>query len=141
LTGVVDERAIREVELRETFSAATRLGDADTLEQVGITLRQDYGYNGLDLANLARGADRRALAAEPCVLAEREIEVLQMVALGMTDAEIAKRLHLAKSTVKTYLARCYEKLGVRDRTGAVVRALGHGWISTEKYLGEGRRST
>lgn len=55
-------------------------------------------------------------------LTDRELEVLQLLAAGMANAEIAERLVIAVGTVKSYTANIYGKLGVRNRLQAVVRA-------------------
>jgi len=58
--------------------------------------------------------------AEP--LSERESEILQLVAQGLTNREIANRLSLAQGTVKNYVTTILQKLGARDRTQAALRA-------------------
>jgi LuxR family maltose regulon positive regulatory protein len=55
-------------------------------------------------------------------LSEREIEVLQLIAEGLTNQEVASRLFLAVSTVKVHTRNIYGKLGVTNRTQAVARA-------------------
>jgi LuxR family maltose regulon positive regulatory protein len=55
-------------------------------------------------------------------LSEREIEVLQLIALGLTNPEIAARLYLSPHTVKVHTSNIYGKLGVNNRIQAVVRA-------------------
>ncbi len=52
----------------------------------------------------------------------RELEVLKEIAAGHSNKEIAKRLHIAPSTVKTHVASLYAKLGARRRTDATRRA-------------------
>lgn len=55
-------------------------------------------------------------------LSEREIEVLRLVASGLTNREIAARLYLAEGTVKNYVSHILDKIGARDRTQAALRA-------------------
>ena len=62
-------------------------------------------------------------------LSEREKEVLRLVALGFTGAEIAEQLSLSAKTVETYRARGMEKLGMRNRAALVRFALHHSLIS------------
>jgi LuxR family maltose regulon positive regulatory protein len=91
---------------------------------------------------IAPGYVRRLLAAFPIVeqetaaslqaqapgfdliepLSEREIEVLQRIARGLTNPEIAARLYLSLNTVKVHTRNIYSKLGVNNRTQAVARA-------------------
>lgn len=55
-------------------------------------------------------------------LTEREREILTVIGQGWTNAEIAGRLHLAESTVKTHVGRILAKTGARDRVRAVILA-------------------
>jgi two-component system response regulator NreC len=64
-------------------------------------------------------------------LSEREQEVLKMVALGHTSAEIAEQLNLSAKTVETYRARGMEKLGLRTRAALVKFVLQEGLIKRE----------
>ena len=61
-------------------------------------------------------------------LTPREREVLALVAEGHSSPEIGRRLYLSHTTVKTHLARAYEKLGVSDRAAAVAQALKRGLL-------------
>lgn len=63
-------------------------------------------------------------------LSEREGEVLRLMAAGMSNAEIAGELYLGVETVRTHVGSVLGKLGVRDRTQAVVRAYESGFVRT-----------
>lgn len=56
-------------------------------------------------------------------LTARETEVLALVARGLTNAEVGRKLYVSEATVKTHLLRAYAKLGVSGRTAAVTKAI------------------
>lgn len=89
------------------------------------------GFLALGLWLGARVLGRRAAApafdGNPKARAElgisaRELEVLQQIAAGRSNKEIARHLDVSPNTVKTHVARLYEKLGARRRTDALRRA-------------------
>jgi DNA-binding NarL/FixJ family response regulator len=63
-------------------------------------------------------------------LTEREVDVLRLLARGLTNAGIASRLHLSEGTVRNHVSSIFAKLDLSDRTQAAVMAIQHG-------LGEG----
>lgn len=75
--------------------------------------------------SLRRG---RASAAWPAGLTDREVEVLRLLARGLTKKEIAKALVIAPGTAHTHTVHIYEKLGVSTRAGVALLALEHGLV-------------
>jgi DNA-binding NarL/FixJ family response regulator len=75
----------------------------------------------------ARLADRLRAPARPD-LTRRELDVLRLVARGLSNADIGKELFIGEATVKTHLIRAFAKLGVTDRTAAVTAAYADGLI-------------
>jgi DNA-binding NarL/FixJ family response regulator len=71
---------------------------------------------------------RPAASGAPPGLTEREVDVLRELAVGRSNGEIAASLFLSEATVKTYVARIFQKLGLRDRAQAVVYAYETGLI-------------
>ncbi len=67
------------------------------------------------LANFVR--DERKL--ESLGITPRELEILELIAQGLSNREIAERVHVSENTVKTHSSRVFDKLGARRRTQAV----------------------
>jgi DNA-binding NarL/FixJ family response regulator len=69
--------------------------------------------------------------ADPTALTRREVEVLQLVAAGRRNRDIARQLYIGEATVKSHLQHVYDKLGVDDRAHAVTVALERGILRLE----------
>jgi len=87
----------------------------------GIT--PEYAHHLLAAFDLTEDAPTSP-SAQPLIepLSPREIEVLALVAEGLSNREVGRRLHIAESTVKSHLNNVYGKLGVENRTQATVKA-------------------
>ena len=72
------------------------------------------------------GSERRQI--DPCPLSSREVEVLKRLAEGKDYKQIAQKLSLSTSTVRTHLHNTYGKLGAVDRAQAVLQATQRGWL-------------
>jgi DNA-binding NarL/FixJ family response regulator len=70
----------------------------------------------------------RMRGPQPESLSPREVQVLGLVAVGRTNAEIGRELHITEATVKTHLLRTFSKLDVSDRTAAVTIARDRGLL-------------
>ncbi|QYJ03209.1 response regulator transcription factor [Nocardioides panacisoli] len=88
----------------------------------------DPGVTGRVLATYrsAAGAPAGDGAAAVAALTARELEVLQAVAAGLTNGEIADHLVISELTVKSHIGRIFTKLDLRDRAAAIVYAYDHG---------------
>jgi serine/threonine protein kinase/DNA-binding CsgD family transcriptional regulator len=87
----------------------------------GSITQQASRYGGLDITVTFP-------IETPIDLTERELEVIQLLAEGLTNKEIAAMLGVRPRTVKFHLDNIYSKLGVTTRTEAAIYALRHGWI-------------
>jgi DNA-binding NarL/FixJ family response regulator len=111
---------LKDVSLERLAEAIRTVAGGGTLLQPAVTER-------LLRAALQTGAAFPSLE-EPDPLTEREIEVLRLMTGGLSNREIADSLHVAEGTVKNHISNILSKLGVRDRTRAVLKALELGLV-------------
>ncbi len=111
---------LKDASAHELAAAVRLVAAGDALLAPGITRRL--------IAEFARLGAPRSPVRKLEGLTERESEVLALVAHGMSNQEIAERLFVAEQTVKTHVSRILMKLGLRDRTQAVVLAYETGLV-------------
>ena len=80
---------------------------------------------------LRSGPQQETITTEDSPLSEREQEVLELAAQGMSNREIATQLYISPRTVQVHLANTFTKMEVGSRTEAVILALRHGWITVD----------
>ncbi len=112
---------LKDASARELADAVRVIAAGDALLSPGVTRRLIAEFARM---GAPRGPSRDSLDG----LTERECEVLALVARGMSNAEIAGRLVVAEQTIKTHVSRILMKLGLRDRTQAVVLAYETGLV-------------
>ncbi|MFD1719583.1 response regulator [Georgenia deserti] len=105
---------LKDVTLDQLVGAIRTLAYGGTLVQPNLT---DRIFRAAAVRDPVDGLDR------PEPLTARELDVLRLAAAGYSNGEIADVLHLAAGTVKNHMTNVFLKLGVRDRTRAVLRAL------------------
>ena len=108
---------LKDASREELFRAIRAVNRGDSLIEPGVTAKLLTRFT-----QLSRKADSEE------ILSEREIEVLQIMAKGAANKEIAASLSISESTVKTHVANIYQKLEVNHRTEAVTQALQRGII-------------
>ncbi len=122
-----DADIIRAVEVGAT---GFLLKDAPREELFAAIRAAAEGKSPLSPAVAARMMRRMRGPAEEA-LSAREIEVLELVASGTSNKEIAKQLWVSETTVKSHMLHIFDKLSVTDRTAAVTAALKRGIIRLE----------
>ncbi len=110
---------LKDVTLDQLMGAVRTLAAGGTLVQPAITER---------LLRAVRAGPAPATPAQLPELTGRELDVLRLLASGYPNREIAAALFLAEGTVKNHVSSVLFKLGVKDRTSAVLRALQHGLL-------------
>jgi DNA-binding NarL/FixJ family response regulator len=90
--------------------------DAAITNRLRSLLRDDHHHGGLENN-----------------LSEREIQVISLIARGLSLKDVSSQLKISVKTVETYKARSLEKLNLRSRAELVKYALEHGWLQTGNY--------
>ena len=115
-------RATLEAELSpDVYATAWARGQALDLEATVQQLIDEFS-SPIETPAPDPIAAPRASAPSPDALSERELEILALLAEGLTNRQIAERLFISRGTVKAHAHNIFEKLGVNNRTQAVTRA-------------------
>ena len=101
----------------------TKEADRDEIVAAVIRFAGGGDYLPPSLASGLASEVKHRSRADATLLTPREAEIIKMIAEGLSVPEIAKRLHLAASTIKTHVQNLYDKLGVSDRGAAVAEAM------------------
>jgi DNA-binding NarL/FixJ family response regulator len=113
---------LKDVTLDQLVGAIRELARGGTLWQPAVTER---------LLRAARGKPATVEGFDkPMPLTDRETDVLRLMVAGYSNREIAEAIHLAPGTIKNHVSNVLLKLGVRDRTRAVIRALELGLLES-----------
>jgi DNA-binding NarL/FixJ family response regulator len=106
---------LKDVSLEQLVEAVRTVAAGGSLVAPMVTQRL--------LAGVGRIQNQFSSLEQPDPLTERETEILRLLAGGYSNKEIANSLHVAEGTVKNHVSNILSKLGVRDRTRAVLKAL------------------
>jgi DNA-binding NarL/FixJ family response regulator len=117
---------LKDVTPEHLVAAVLMVRTGDALLAPAITRRLVERFAG-------RGTDTAATHRDLATLTPRELEVLRLLAEGMSNAELAGHLHLSEATVKTHVARILAKLGLRDRVQAVIAAYKTGLVNAGQH--------
>ncbi|HEU4481173.1 MAG TPA: response regulator transcription factor [Actinomycetota bacterium] len=111
---------LKDVPRRQLIEAIRTVVEGDGLLAPAITRRL--------IADFVKRPHPNEKPPELQLLTERELEVFELAALGLTNAEIGEKLFLSESTVKTHFGQVLAKLGVRDRVQVVIYAYESGSV-------------
>ncbi|WP_430591973.1 response regulator [Humidisolicoccus flavus] len=111
---------LKTAEPEDIIDAVHALAQGDALLAPAVTKRVIESF----------ASTPRAITPPPMLdgLTEREREILALIAKGLSNSEIAKRLFLGESTIKTHVSNVLAKLGLRDRVHAVIWSYEHGVV-------------
>jgi DNA-binding NarL/FixJ family response regulator len=111
---------LKDVSLNSLVGAIESVYAGGTLVQPAITERILKGLSSME--------PRFDNLVAPEALSDKEVEVLRLMAGGFSNREISRTIHKSEGTVKNQVSSILEKLGVRDRTQAVLRAINLGLL-------------
>ncbi len=131
LTTYVDDNSVLDALRAGARSYLTKDADRTDIARAlqaaagGLTVFDPRVHDMLLAATAASAAPEPCRPAPPDRLTHREVEILGLIARGLTNPEIAERLYLSNHTIKTHINRIFAKTGSRDRAAAISYAHRH----------------
>ena len=119
---------LKDATAERLFEAVRVVAAGEALLAPAVTRRLISEFARLRPQAVAAGSGTAGRPGALAALTPREIEVLRLVAEGLSNSELADRLVVTEETVKTHVSRILSKLGLRDRTQAVVAAYESGLV-------------
>jgi DNA-binding NarL/FixJ family response regulator len=119
---------LKDVTAERLFEAVRVVAAGEALLAPAVTRRLISEFARLRPQAVAGGSGTAGRPGALAALTPRETEVLRLVAEGLSNTELAARLVVTEETVKTHVGRILSKLGLRDRTQAVVVAYESGLV-------------
>lgn len=127
LTMYDDPRLVREL---TNLGASAYLTKSVTREELISAVYGATGDGDRVVLSISRNTVGRLEGDGASPLSGRQLEILLLVARGLTNHQIASELHISEGTVKRHLANVNQKLGVFSRAEAARKALVEGWITS-----------
>jgi DNA-binding NarL/FixJ family response regulator len=119
---------LKDVTAERLFEGVRVVAGGEALLAPAVTRRLISEFARLQSPSVAGPAGSAVVPPGLSALTPRETEVLRLVAEGLSNTEISARLYVTEETVKTHVSRMLAKLGLRDRTQAVVAAYESGLV-------------
>lgn len=123
LSATQDPATVYEALAAGAAGYLTKESDRDEIVAAVVSCAGGAGYVPTQIASGLALEVRQRARGDATLLSPREGEIIKLIADGLSVPDIAVRLHLAPTTVRTHVQRLYEKLGVSDRAAAVAEAM------------------
>lgn len=123
LSATEDPATVYEALAAGAAGYLTKESDRDEIVAAVFSCAKGAGYVPTGVASGLANEVRQRAKGDATLLSPREGEIIKLIADGLSVPDIAGRLHLAPTTVRTHVQHLYEKLGVSDRAAAVAEAM------------------
>lgn len=123
LSATEDPATVYEALAAGAVGYLTKESDRDEIIEAVMKCARGEGYVPTQVAGGLANEVRHRSRGAATLLSPREAEIIKMIAEGLSVPDIAARLHLAPTTVRTHVQNLFAKLGVSDRAAAVAEAM------------------